>query len=268
MPSYYTHHYFAEKLLHKLPYSSRAVADLYPDAYRIGALGLDILRPLGRLRAEMDYKYIFEVFDGACRHIFQNGSKAQLAYVLGLCAHYIADSRINPYIYYFLENGVHKYFDGGKDYLDIKCIRDGIDLHIQKKMNTDSIIAMCSAPLPEVAGEVAELFETAVSETVGYKIKGAKVESCMLGLSIPLPKAYMLNQYDYMNRQKRQWSTVRNGDWMSDMSLEELIDKTVAVAEKLTGSIMACARSEEPLDREWFAVNYLGVLSQDTAQPR
>lgn len=264
MPNYYTHFYFADKLMTELPYASRSVVDLYPDAYRLGAFGVDILKSLNRLRSKLDYKYIYEFFETTCNYVYHNGSKCQLAYILGMAAHYIADSRINPYIYYILENGVPGYFGADKGFMDIISIRNSIDAHIEKKIPEKQLKSMREEPLGEVVEEIGELFENAVSEVVGYKIKCGKIKNCMSSLKIPAPKPYKLELYDYLNRQKNSWFKVRNTDDTSNMTFMELIDKIIPSAIKVIDNIMSRVRSGEALEKSQFSLNYLGILSQDT----
>ncbi|NCA66677.1 MAG: hypothetical protein EOM87_01285 [Clostridia bacterium] len=263
MPGYYTHFYFSNMLIEQLPYAARSVIDLYPDAYRLGSLGFDILRPMGRLRAELDYKHIYGLFEKTSKYIFESGSKSQLAYMLGELTHYMLDSRMNPYIYYILEKGVPVYFGEERDFLTIEQIRDSIDIHIEKRLLNDKFYITEMRPEPEMVSDIAEMFEKAVSEIVGYKVRGAIVESCMLSIKAPKLKPYELARYDYMNRQKKEWEPVRNDDWKTDMSVEELFEKLLPVVNKTIDNYMSSVRSGDTLDKNWFFINYLGILSQD-----
>lgn len=263
MPGLYTHYYIADKLIAKLPYAPRAVIDLYPDAYRLGALGMDLFSAMPKLSAELDYKFVFELFEKLCAEIFGNGSKCQLAYVIGLTCHYAADYMINPYLYYLFENGVPFYFGADKDYLALEKIRESADAHILNKMPAGLIKKMRAEPLSEVVNELAQLFEEAVSELVGYRIKAAKAERALSNTSIVFPRPYKLEKYDYLNRQKSTWEKVRNGGEATDLNYEELIEKVLDQALVLVDGIMRRARSEEMLEESNYAVNYLGILSRD-----
>ncbi len=266
MPSYYTHYYIADKLVAKLPYASRAIVDLYPDAYRLGAFGANLFKAMPRLSSELDYKYVFELFERACAEVFGNGSKCQLAYIIGLTVHYAADKNINPYLYYLYENGVHGYFGSCKDYIGLNKIRTSVDSHIFNKMTPALIKEMTAAPPSEVVSEIAELLERCVLELVGYRIKLSKFESALTDLFMPPPQFYKLEKYDYLNRQKNEWAIIRNGVEMTDMCFEKLLDKTLEETLLLIDGIMRAARSGEPLIREHYKINYLGILSQDKVQ--
>ncbi len=263
MPGYYTHYFIADKLVQKLPFASRAVVDLYPDAYRLGALGLDLFTAMPRLSAELDYKYVFELFEKTCSEIFSNGSKCQLSYVIGLTAHYTSDKNINPYYYYLYENGVPSYFVLVRDYIALDTIRASVDAHVINKMTAAQLKKMTMEPLPEVVCEIAELFEESISELVGYRVKHSKAESALTNLAIPQPRPYKLERYDYLNRQKNSWAVIRNGNDMTDMNFEELIDKVLEEALNLIEGIMRAARSGESLLKKNYEINYLGILSQE-----
>ena len=262
MPAYYTHLYFAMQLKDKLPYASNAVIRLYPAAYRLGALGADVLRPMGRLAAEMDVADPYDLFEQTGAHIYESGSKCQLAYMLGMLTHYLLDSRINPYLHYLAENGVPHYFDDNRDVLGYDEIRSSVDLHVANAYLDGKIEELRRNDITEdVAEDIGKLYERAVCSVVQHAIGQRQVKRCLEEHSLGAePVGYNLPELDFLNRNKREWETVRNGHWTTNLSLEELLDKLQPIAIGLIDDYMGRVRSAYELNRRAFQVNHLGVL--------
>ncbi len=261
MAGYFMQHYFSDKVKEQLPYAGQAAIDLYPNSYKVGALGFDLLKPIEKLTAKLDYKYAYEFFDYASDYIYQSGSKVQLAYMLGLMSHYVLDSRVNPYIYYLQEKGVPKYFGKGKGFLTKEQIQDSLDAHIQK------MSGVCLADIKltgEEAREIQEVYKQTLPAIIKYPFNADKIASILQKFKLPIIAPFEMTEYDYMNRQKGNWLTVRNGGWQSDMSLDELLEKLVPIAVKMCEYLITKIRSASPLDSQLFVLNYQGILSQDT----
>ena len=262
MPACYTHLYFAMQLRDKLSYAPNAVIRLYPDAYRLGALGADVFLPLGRLSAEMDVADPYELFEQTGAHIYESGSKCQLAYMLGMLTHYLLDSRINPYQHYLAENGVGHYFDDQKDMIEYEKIRSSVDLHIANAFLDGKMEELRQNNITEdVADDIAKLYERSVCAVVQHAIQKKQVFKCLQEHDLgPDPVGYNLPELDYLNRNHREWETVRNGQWTSTLSLEELLDKLQPIAIGLIEDYMLRVRSAYELNRRAFQINHLGIL--------
>lgn len=261
MPAYYTHLYFAEQLISKMPYAPNAVIRLYPDAYRLGALGADVLRPMGRLSAELDVINPYNLFESTASHIYESGSKCQLSYMLGFITHYLLDSRINPYLYYLSEHGVGYYFEDKSEMLSYEDIRSSVDHHIMRAHldgRQDAIKVW--AVQQDVVEDIGKLYERAVSRVVGHHIEGDAVVKMMEARPFTESKGVLLPDLDYLNRNHRTWETVRNGEWTTDMGIEELLIKLETLALKMIDDYMARVRSALELNQRAFRINHLGVL--------
>ncbi len=262
MPAPYTHLYFAMQLKEQLPYASNAVVRLYPEAYRLGALGADILAPMGRLSAEMDVAAPYELFEQTGAHIYESGSKCQLAYMLGMLTHYLLDSRIEPYLHYLAENGVWHYFDDGKDVLSYEQIRDSVDLHVANAYLDGKLESLSQNQVSEdVAEDIGKLYERAVCSVVEHAISQKQVKTCLSAHRLgAVPEGYNLPELDYLNRNHREWETIRNGHWTTTLSVEELLEKLQPIALGLIDDYMGRVRSAYELNRRAFQVNHQGIL--------
>lgn len=262
MPGHYTHLYFAMQLKDKLSYAPNAIIRLYPDAYRLGALGADVMAPLGRLAAEMDVAEPYELFEQTGAHVYESGSKCQLSYMLGMLTHYLLDSRLNPYLHYLAENGVGHYFDDGKDVLTFEQIKDSVDLHIANAYLDGKLEELRRNDVQaDVAEDIAKMYERAVCAVVQHAIGQKQVYKCLTEHDIgPVPAGYNLPELDYLNRNHREWETIRNGQWTTRLSLEELLDKLQPIAIRLIEDYMMRTRSAYELNRRAFQVNHLGIL--------
>lgn len=259
--TYYTYLYFADKLRDSLPYASAAVTKLYHDAYLLGAMGADVLAPMGRAVAEMDVIDPYKLFEETASYAYESGSKCQLAYMLGMLVHYLLDSRVNPYLYYFAETGVPHYFDDGKDVVAYQDIRASVDYYISqahldgRKEELRSLRAR-----PDVVEDLGKLYERAVSRAVGHILPAKEVCQCLANPKWGEDYGVKMEILDYTNREHRPWKTVRDGEWVNTMSLEELFDKLQPIAIKMIADYMARVRSGIELNKMAFRVNHLGIL--------
>lgn len=267
--TYYTYLYFAEKLRDSLPYASAAVVKLYHDAYLLGAMGADLLAPMGRTAAEMDVMDPYDLFEQTAAYSYESGSKCQLAYMLGMLTHYLLDSRINPYLYYFAENGAPHYFDEDKEIVSYEDIRASVDYYIsQAHLDGKKEELRAFRARPDVVEDLGKLYERAVSRAVGHILPAKEVEQCLSNPKWTPDYGVKMEIVDYTNREGRQWKTVRGGEWTSTLSLEELLEKLEPIAVKMIGDYMGRVRSGIELNKMAFRVNHLGVLVSKVAPRR
>lgn len=261
MPAYFTHLHFALSLVDRLPYAPNAVIRLYPNAYRLGALGADLLRPMGRTAAEMDVVNPYVLFEEAAKHLYESGSKCQLSYMLGMLTHYLLDSRINPYMYYLAEHGVPYYFEDKRATVRYEDIRASIDHHIVRAhLDGKQEDLIHTAADPSEVEDIAKLYERGICRAVGHYLSAKQVEKCLTEHEWSRWDGTDLTELDYLNRNHAKWETVRNGRWTSTLSLEELLDKLVPLAIKLIDDYMGRVRSGYELNERAFQINHLGVM--------
>lgn len=266
MATYYTYSYFARNLINYLPPAALAVVKLYPQAYQLGALGADVLHPLGRLSAELDVANPYLLFEQTGAHIYESGSKCQLAYMLGMLVHYLLDSRINPYLYYFAEHGVPHYFDDGKDMMSYEQITSSVDCHIVNAyLDGDPTRVRDIAMDEDVLDDIAKLYERAISQVVGHTLQRKVIQRQLATIDWPDPEGYRLTELDYLNRNHRVWETVRNGNWTSTISFVELLVNLRKYALPLVDLYMGRVRSKYqllPAASNPFQLSHLGILVQ------
>lgn len=262
MAGYFMHIYFANRITEKLPIGSSSVIKLYPDAFRLGVLGSDLLFPIQRTEAEMDVADAFTLFENTADYIFGSGSKCQLSYMLGMVVHYLLDSRINPYFYYLAENGVPHYYDSQKTSLECDQIADGLDfyyLNAHLRDKKDEILSF--KPRKDVVLDIASLYSHVISTIIGHSIDEDKIISCLAKPLFKELESIDMLTLDIANTKNRSWKTVRNGEWSTNMSIEELLDKIEPIAIKMIADYMDRARSGVELNKKAFRINTLGVLT-------
>lgn len=266
MLGYYTHLYFAQVIKDKMSYAGGAVTRLYPDAYRMGALGADVLSPIGRTAAELDVANPYDLFEETAVHIYGSGSKCQLSYMLGMLTHYVIDSRVNPYLYYMAENGVPHYFDEGRDMLTYDEICASVDLHVANAYlegKTPEIRKEACKIQADVAEDIAKLYERAVCRVVQHAMNRKDVERCLTEAKLgEEPRGCNLPELDYLNRNHRTWETVRNGQWTSQFSFDELLKRLEPMTLRMVDDYMSRVRSGYELNRRAFQINHLGIMVQ------
>ena len=242
---------------------ARSVVDLYTDAYLAGALGADVLDDLGRLHAEMDVADVYSFFDSAGAYIYSSGLKSQLAYMLGMLTHYLLDSRLTPYVMYLAENGAPHFYDEQRTTLTKEEIVTGVDYYVVRAYLYDDLDKVNAFSVREfVAKDIGELYESALFHAVRHAIPKDKVVSCLQKISLQEGSPVDMLNVDYANTRKREWTTVRNGNWRTDMSLEEFFEKMEPIALKLITDYMDRARSAISLNPKAFFVDFLGVLNK------
>lgn len=261
MLGFYTQIYFASKVTANLPLGSSQVIKLYPDAFRLGVLGANVFTGLGNVKSEMDSLHGYDLFAGTAEYILSSGSKCQLSYMLGVICHYLLDSRLNPYIYYLSENGVKHYFDNGVSIVELKQIGDSIDYYVRCAHMLSKMDEIKSfKPRNFVVDDIVDLYTNAINpKCLGYVVEEDELKKCFKNYSFadPVPTDMLTN--DYMNTEHNTWEQIRNENFVTNVSIEQLMDKIQPIALKMIKDYMASARSGYPLTRKAFIINANGV---------
>ena len=240
MPRHFAHYYFSHKLTEGAPYALSAIVALYPDAYLLGSLGADLFH--SEHRARLDVADPMQIFSVTARHIFMNGSKCQLSYMLGMVSHYALDRVANPFIDYFAQNGVRQYFGGKVETVSREDIEIGIDRHIIRDyLGIDKALEIVGGLKTRkiVIDEITELYMDILND---------------------LPDTYMnsegLGRLDYMDRENHEW--LDRDKNKHTQSLDELLESEREDAYLLLEEYMAMARSNKAPDVSHFSLNSLG----------
>lgn len=263
MPGSYVHLYFADRILRHLSIGSASVVNLYPDAYKLGALGADVFDDVGRLHAEMDVTSAYDLFNECGAYIYTTGLKTQLSYCLGMLTHYVLDSRLTPYVMYLVENGAPHYYDEGRTSLTKQEIIAGLDYYVARAYLSEILDKLTHFEVKKiVADDVADLYENAVFHSVRHSIDPEKITHSLFDLDLSEKKPVDMLNVDYMNTREREWATVRNGEWTTNMSIDTFFEKMEPIVLKLIDDFMARARSSVELNKKAFVVGFTGIINK------
>ena len=258
MPRHFIHYYFSNKLTEDMSYALSAIVKLYPDAYLLGSLGADLFRE-GEYKGRLDGADPVQLFGVTARHIFKNGSKCQLSYMLGAVTHYALNRVLNPFVSYFAANGVAGYFGGKIETVSAKEIEIGIDRHIIRDyLGTERALELCGVlkTRKEVLSEITDLYVDILNDLSDIYMPSRKVHQMLADVSPDIPLAEGLGRLDYMNREGREWTNLQKEK--SNLSVDELLSAEEESAYRLLEEYMAMARSNKSPDESKFALTGLG----------
>ena len=258
MPKPFTHYYFSKKLTEDMSYALSAIIKLYPDAYLLGSMGAELFK--GK-----EYKTRFEstdpvqLFGVSARHIFTNGSKCQLSYMLGFVAHYALDRVLNPFAAYFAANGVAGYYGGKIETVSQEEIEIGIDRHVVRdylSMNKAEEIIQGFKTRKAVLEEITELYMDVLNDLADIYLNSHKTFALLEGGKPEVPVAEGLGRLDFMNRENREWFDRQKKK--QTLSVDEIFVSEAENAYALLEEYMAMARSDKTPDESKFFLNGLG----------
>lgn len=261
MPRHFTHYLFSQKLTDALPYASSSIVKLYPDAYLLGSLGADLFRSEHRER--LDAADPLQIFGVTARHIYMNGSKCQLSYMLGYITHYALDRIANPFVDFFAANGVHQYFGGKVETVSREGIEIGIDRHvIRDYLGMDAALAICGALKTRniVLDEISELYTDVLNDLSDICLSTRKTRALLENVSPDIPLAEGMGRLDYMNRENHDWTDVAKKKFT--LSMDEILEEERETACYLLDEYMAMARSNKEADAKAFSLNGRGERVQ------
>lgn len=159
MPAMYAHDTFGKQVASKLPLSVKKPILQFPQMFRVGLQGPDILffynpfhkHAVGDMGHLLHQKNAEEIFTAACKVWKAEGEKVgQLSYLMGFLCHYLLDSACHPYINEQADQtgqghiAIETEFDRMLMLLDGK---DPVSFPVGYMMPTDSGLAEQIAPL-------------------------------------------------------------------------------------------------------------------------
>ena len=194
-----------------------------------------------------------QIFGVTARHIFKNGSKCQLSYMLGYLAHYALDRALLPYENYFAANGVAGYFGGETETQSVRDIEVGIDRHVvrdylgqEKALELVDHLTIRKPVLEEICALYTDVLNSLADVCMGVHKTYALLES--VKLDIPLSEG--LGRLDYMNRENREWKGAKGET--TNLSVDEVMKEQYEVVYDLLEEYMAMARSNKSIAEEKF----------------
>ena len=252
MPRHFAHYYFAKRLTEDTSYALSAIVKLYPDAYLLGSLGAECLTGSehGERLREADPVQVFGV---TARHIFKNGSKCQLSYMLGYMAHYALDRVLLPYVSYFAGNGVVGYFGGEAETQSPHDIEVGIDRHIVRDyLGLDKSLELVDrlTVRKPVLEEICNLYLDVLNDLADVCMSYHKTYALLEGVKLDIPLSEGMGRLDYMNREHREWKGAKGETF--NLSVDEVMTQQHEVAYDLLEEYMAMARSNKTIAEEKF----------------
>ena len=257
MPRHFAHYYFSKKLTENMSYALSAVIRLYPDAYLLGSLGADLFP--SEHKARLDAADPVQIFGVSARHIFMNGSKCQLSYMLGMVSHYALDRVANPFTNYFAANGVAQYFGGKVETVSRDEIEVGVDRHIIRDyLGMEEALKIVGGLKTRklVLKEITELYMDVLNDLSDIYLNSHKTRALLEGVSPDIPLAEGLGRLDYMNRENHEWRDANKKKFK--LSMDEILEAESETAYLLLEEFMAMARSNKEPNVELFSLNGLG----------
>lgn len=242
----------------------------------------------------MQYLKMHEVFALSGEYLRNNYNDVIYSYLIGLLCHYVSDYYVHPYVNFFVERYTAKYLPTNQIPSIHTLIESAIDSHIcEEKYNIPSnkfpAGKVSDAP-KQVRLKIGELYEKVIGGIFGFDAKAKrysmsfvltksfmkfsvdktglkkklfnKIENIkggkkmITGLMRP-PEGY--GKIDYMNRNKVEWLTVRNGKEMTNESVDELLVRASEKATEYINNFIAYVFEDKPLNKKDFTVNYEGV---------
>lgn len=258
MPRQFAHYYFSKKLTEDMSYALSSIIKLYPDAYLLGSMGAELFKGTEH-KARLEACDPVQLFGVSARHIFTNGSKCQLSYMLGFVSHYALDRVANPFAYYFAANGVAGYYGGKLETLSKEEIEIGIDRHIIRDyIGMDKALEIVGGlrTRKEVLHEIAELYSDVLNDLADIYLNTHKTYALLENVSPDIPLAEGLGRLDYMNREGREWLDGRKKK--STRSMDDILTEEQETAYALLEEYMAMARSNKTPDEGKFRLNGAG----------
>ncbi|MCR4726459.1 MAG: zinc dependent phospholipase C family protein [Clostridia bacterium] len=254
MPRHFTHYYFSQNLVEDASYAISAIVGLYPDAFLLGSLGADLFSEKAHKERLKDADPI-QLFGVTAHHIFKNGSKCQLSYMLGFTAHFALERAADPFVSYFEKNGVNGYFGGANEKKSAKEIEIGIDRHIVRDylgMKKALTLVDDFKVRKEVFEEVADLYVDVINDVADLYLNRRKTLLILESVKADIPLAEGLGRIDYMNRENREW-VAYTGE-KTALSFDELMKEQTPVAYELLVEYMKMARSNQQPNEALFAL--------------
>ena len=258
MPRHFIHYYFSQKITENASYALSAILKLYPDAYLLGSLGADLFTE-SEHKARLDAADPLQLFGVTARHVYTNGSKCQLSYMLGFLSHYALDRVLNPYLSYFASHGVAGYFGGKVETLSRSEIEIGIDRHvIRDYLGLEKALSLVGSlhTRKAILNEITDLYVDIINDLSDIYLHSRKTYALLENVSPDIPLAEGLGRLDYMNRENREW-TNELGEKLT-LSVDEILTTEQEAAYALLEEYMAMARSDKAPDEKKFLLNGLG----------
>lgn len=242
----------------------------------------------------MQYLKMYEVFAASVKYLKENPDECQLSYILGLLCHYVMDMRGHAYVNFFVEEIMPKYFPPKMQSALHPMIEAGLDEYILKDyMKVDPrtySIGKDFKPGGYEKKKIGDIYENVINGVFGFDVKSKTIKRIInitimffylttdksgvkkkifnrledrkgskKQMSSSIRPPYLLDEYDYMNRNKIKWRKVRNRDVYTEESFDEVLNDSINLGVKYINDFMAALSGEVNLKKQDFKVNYEGV---------
>lgn len=305
MPNYIAHIHFAREAQKLLPGGLKELCTKHQDAFDFGSIGPDFMfalretgSPVARYTNIMQLCNIYGTFRSIFARLKERPDETELAYVMGLLCHYVADFRIHPYVNFFVEEGFIKDLPLGYKPFVHGQIEAAFDYYVATELMKNPDVRPAEILKLSEASQraIAALYYNAVNPVVGFDVpqktiifamkltrffiatvtdpKGRRrkvyefLEKRILGKvlltgnMIP-PIGY--GKTDYLNLTHRPFRTVRDGEATSTMSFPELFADAVPQAAAYMQDFYRLVNTRGDLEEmggyEAFKVSYEGTTN-------
>jgi len=305
MPNYITHIHFAREACKLLPGELKELCAKRQDAFDYGSIGPDFMfalretgSPAARYTNIMQLCNIYGTFRSIFARLREHPDETELAYVMGLLCHYVADFRVHPYVNFFVEEGFAKDLPIGYKPHVHGQIEAACDYYIatERMKNPDIRPAKILRLSKESERAIAALYHDAVNPVVGFDVpkktiifatrltrffialmtdptgKKRKVfellekhvfKKVRLTMNMLPPIGY--GKTDYLNHSHRPFRIVRDQDATSTMSFTELFDDAVPQSAKYMEDFYNLITNGGDLEQmggyEAFKISYEGTTN-------
>ena len=260
MPAMYAHDTFGRKVAAKLPLSVKQPILQFPQMFRVGLQGPDILffynpfteHPVGNKGRSLHKTTAASFFENA-RKIWEDGGKrpSQLSYLMGFLCHFMLDSACHPYI------------DGqaetiGVGHIAIETEFERMLLSLDGKAPESFPVGYCMPTDGDLAAQIAPFYEGISAREIDKSIRAMRRYKNMLVMPNPLVRETakkglrLIGQYNAINQHIISPEADPRCRTVCEHLLElyrRTIPQAVAQEEAFAGAIIGKGKFDERLNR-------------------
>ncbi|MCL2630575.1 MAG: zinc dependent phospholipase C family protein [Firmicutes bacterium] len=305
MANVITHVYTGTQVFEGMPHALQNEIKRYRDAFLFGNVGPDFLlflRELGTksgyLFNRVQYSKAYEVFCALADYIAETESVIAKSYVLGLLCHYVMDTQLHPFVYFFCEEGFLKELPTEQKQGTHQLIENALDSFVVtelmglKHANAYDCSRKDFKPCRAVRREVGRIYNKVVAPILGVPVSKFHVKLAIKGTrfsmrfftdksgrkreyfskkeagSLVLGKKRLRNMYrppefyqelDFLNFNGAPFRKVRNQEETSTLSAPEIVKETFELCQKYIARFVSAINKTAPLNKTDFRINYEGI---------
>jgi len=150
---------------------------------------------------------------------------------------------------------------GKKGFFELDEIDENVSYYAYSTFSEKTKAELAKFQVCEVVlNDILQLYEERISYVIGFKINSLVLRHAIALVKTPEPNHDKYEEFDFCNTQKNNWFTVRNGKWITDMSLEELFCKLDDIGVKFVLGYSKRLFYGTALDENAYKLSIRGVL--------